>query len=141
MLKILFLFFLFSTKVNAQEALTAIRDNLTRTYVANVNKLGSKYALGIDSTPATTIYTGQVTVATAGTRVQVSTNSVSVRSVCVKALADNAGKIYMGNATDSATTGYELSADSSACADVNDLNLIYLDSSSSGDKASYLAVN
>ncbi len=133
------LFLLISYNVYAQEVI--ITDNTTSGYKANVNKLGTKFGLGVDSTPATTIFDNQVTVTTAGTSVQLSGSSVPVRSVCIKAMTANTGKMYIGNSSVSATVGYELPNDSSICVEVNNLNLIYVDSSVNGEKVSYLGIN
>lgn len=138
-LKALVLFlFLLPAFANAQEVV--IRDNTTTGYKANVNKLGTKYGLGIDSIPATSIYFGQTTVTTAGTRV-VLASSQSIRSVCVKALTGNTGKMYVGDVTVSSSNGYELPKDVSVCLDINNFNLVYVDSSVNGEKVSYIAVN
>lgn len=130
---------MFQSICNSQEVV--IRDNVTTGYKANVNKLGTKYGLGVDATPATTIYEGQVTVTTAGTRVQLSVSSVSIRSVCIKAMTANTGKMYIGDVTVSASNGYEMPNDSSICMEINNLNLIYVDSSVNGEKVSYLGIN
>lgn len=131
--------FLFQPILNAQEAV--IRDAVTTGYKANVSKLGTKYGLNNDPVPATTIYQNQVTVTTAGTRVQLSGSSVPIRSVCIKALTGNSGKMYIGDVTVSASNGYELPKDVSACLDINNLNLVYVDASVNGEKVAYLAVN
>lgn len=110
-------------------------------YKANVNKLGTSYGLAVDSTPATTIFINQVTVTTAGTRVQLSGASTPIRSICVKALTGNTGKMYVGDVTVASSNGYELPKDVSVCLDVNNINLIYVDSSVNGEKVSYVAVN
>ncbi len=136
---ILILLILISNISYAQEVV--IRDAVTTGYKANVNKLGTKYGVGVDSIPATSIYTAQITVTTAGTRVQLSGSSVPIRSVCVKALTGNTGKMYVGDITVSSSIGYELPKDVSICLDVNNLNLIYIDSSVNGEKVSYLGIN
>lgn len=138
MLLKLLIFVLVSFNCYAQEVV--IRDNVTTGYKANVNKLGTKYGLGVDSTPATTLYFNQVTVTTAGTRVQLA-STTSIRSVCIKALNGNTGKIYIGDVTVSASNGYELPKDVSVCLDINNLSLVYVDSSVNGEKVAYIAVN
>lgn len=136
---LLIIFFLSFTNAYAQEVV--IRDAVTTGYKANVNKLGTKYGLGVDSTPATTLFEGTVTVTTAGTRVQLSGSSIPVRSVCIKAQNANTGLMYVGDVLVSATVGYELTSNASICLDVNNLNLIYIDSSVNGEKVSYLGIN
>lgn len=139
--KIIFLvlFLSFSSFSMAQEVV--IRDSVTTGYKANVNKLGTKYGLGVDSTPASTVYEGQVTVTTSGTRVQLSGSSVPIRSVCIKAMTANTGNMYLGDITVSSSNGYEMPSDTSVCIDINNLNLIYVDSSVNGEKVSYLGIN
>lgn len=133
------IFLLFSFDAYSQEVI--IRDNAISGYKAPVRKMGTAYGLGVDSTPATTLYEGVVTVTTAGTRVQLSGSSVAIRSVCIKGQHANTGNIYVGDILVSATVGYELPADASVCLDVNNLNLIYIDSSVNGEKASYIGIN
>lgn len=139
MIRLLILLMFLVEPVLAQEVI--IRDNTTSGYKAPVNKIGTKYGLGVDSTPASTIYINQVTVTTAGTRVQLSGSSIPVRSVCIKALNGNTGKMYIGDVTVASSNGYEMPKDVSICLDVNNLNLIYVDSSVNGEKVAYVAVN
>lgn len=139
MIRTLILLLFMTQIVIAQDVV--IRDAVTTGNKAPVNKIGTKYGLGVDSTPASTIFENQVTVTTAGTRVQLSGSSTPIRSICIKALHADTGKIYVGNSTVSSSNGYELIADLSACLDVNNINLIYIDSSVNGEGASYVAVN
>lgn len=132
------LLFLISSNVFAQEVV--IRDSITTGNKANVSKLGTKYGVNNDPLPATTIYYGQTTVVTAGTAV-VLASSTSIRSVCIKALTGNSGNMYVGDSSVLATTGYELPKDLSVCLDINNLNLVYINSSVNGEKVAYIAVN
>ena len=138
-IRALILIVVFTQVVMAQEVV--IRDNTNTGYKAPVNKLGTKYGLGVDSTPASSVFEGQVSVVTAGTRVQISGSSVPIRSVCIKALTANTGKMYVGTSSVSSSNGYELPKDLSVCLDVNDLNLIWVNSSVNGEKVSYIAIN
>lgn len=139
MIKILIFLLVLGGIGNAQEVF--IRDYTNTGYKAPVNKIGTKFGLGVDSTPASTIYDAQVSVTTAGTRVQISGSSIPIRSVCFKANHADTGKIYVGNVGVSSANGYELVADVSVCLDVNNLNLVYIDSSVNGEGVSYVAVN
>lgn len=138
-MRILIIFLLLCSNAFAQTDMRIV-DRTTSGYKVNVNKLGTLYGVGTDSIPATTVLNGQKTVTTAGTRVQVSSSSVPVRSVCIKALHADTGKIYVGNSTVSSANGYELIADLSVCLDVNDVSLVYIDSSVNGEGVSYAAV-
>ena len=93
---------------------------------------------------------GQITVTTAGTEVQgpnVSISSAAESSrgggVMVRALAGNTGKVYVGNDGSNAissTTGYELSPGDQVFLDVANLNELWFDAATSGDKFCWLVV-
>lgn len=136
---LILLFLMLCRNVFAQEVV--IRDYTTTGNKANVSKLGTKYGVNTDPLPAASILFNQVSVTTAGTRVQLSGSSVPVRSVCIKALHADTGKIYVGDVTVASSNGYELIADISVCMDINNLNLVYLDSSVNGEGVSYIGVN
>jgi len=90
-------------------------------------------------TPPITFQTGQATVATAGTRVQLSASSILVdRGVVVKALDGNSGKIYVGNSGVTASNGFELGAGQGITVDTDNLNDIWIDSSVNGDDACWM---
>ncbi len=127
------------TLVKAQEV--TIIDKSVTGYKANVSKQGSTFGLRTDEVPATTVYEGRVTVTTAGTRVQLSSSSIPVRSVCVKALTANTGNMLVGDSTVSVSNGYELPKDLSVCLDVNNLNLVYVDATVNGEKVCYIGIN
>ena len=80
--------------------------------------------------------TGQITVAVAGTAVQ-GGNIPLTNGVFVKALGGNTGKVYVGNdgwGDVSSTTGYELAAGEVAIFQVANLNQLWFDSATNGDK-------
>lgn len=81
---------------------------------------------------------GQKAVATAGTRV--SLGSGMVKSVTIKALLANTGKIYVGGATVSSITGFELGAGDSVSMDISSLDVIFLDCSVNGEGVSFIYV-
>lgn len=137
-MRILIILLFLSQNVLAQEVV--IRDSVTTGYKAQVNKLGTKYGLGVDSTPATAIYYGQTTVSNAGTAVVLG-SSTAIRSVCIKALTGNTGKMYVGDTSVTSSNGYELPKDVSICLDINNLNLVYINASVNGEAVSYVAVN
>lgn len=73
---------------------------------------------------------GSKTVATAGTRVQLSTISVPCKKVIVQSLFANTGNVYLGDSTVSASNGlllYPGSATSFTVTPAN-LNLLWIDS-------------
>ena len=85
-----------------------------------------------------------VTVTTAGTRVQLTSSSILTPTFCVQAKSTNSGLIYVSGITVSATNGIGLSAGQFACYsgetqvygfDVIQLNKVYLDASANGQVA------
>jgi len=88
-----------------------------------------------------TAITGQVTVTTAGTEVQLSASSVVLNNgVFVKALPANTGIMYVGNDGSNAvssTTGYPLSAGQERFFQVSNLNALWIDSSVNGEKVAW----
>lgn len=82
---------------------------------------------------------GTTTVTTAGTRVNLP--NVAVKKVVIQAHETNLGTIVVGGATCVAATsgrrGTALFATQSQVFEVNNLNLLYIDSTSNGDKINY----
>lgn len=140
-MRFIIIFFLMTFNLFAAPSESVLTDPKVTGRKANVSTLGTVSGLNTDAVPATTVFNGVVTVTTAGTRVQVSGSSVPIRSMCIKAQHADTGKIYVGNSTVASSNGYELIADTSVCLDVNNLNLVYIDSSVNGESASYAAVN
>lgn len=93
----------------------------------------------------------EVTVATAGTRVQISTDDWHVLSITFIAAVGNSGIAYFGDVTVSATIGFPLEpgdaftdSPSQALQDTNIphstlLSDYYVDVATSGDKVAYFA--
>lgn len=82
---------------------------------------------------------GQITVTTAGTAVQ-GTASIGAGKFMIRALADNAGLVYVGNdgAGDvTASNGYELSP-GDAIPFTGDLTDLWFDSAENGDALSWI---
>ena len=88
-----------------------------------------------------TIGDNRKTVTTAGTRVQLSSSSVPILKVVIQALQANTGFIAVGGSTVVAASGtergYILAPFNAITITVSDLNLIYLDSTVSGEGVSY----
>jgi hypothetical protein len=83
---------------------------------------------------------GQTTVTTAGTEVQLNANQ-ACRSVIIKALSTNTGIMYVGNDganAVSSSTGYPLNKDEYVVLEVLNLNGIYVDSSVNGEKVAWI---
>ena len=87
----------------------------------------------------TTIAHAKVTVTTAGTRVQFGTNTA--KSIVIKALSTNIGLIYVGGSTVASTNGFQLSAGDTVSLDINNTNVVWLDSAVNGEGVTWLAVN
>ena len=86
---------------------------------------------------------GQTTVATAGTAVQLSSTELRANGpVIVKALSGNTGLVYVGNdgAGDvTSSNGFELDGGESVVFDyVGDLRSIYVDAATNGDKVCWI---
>jgi len=85
-----------------------------------------------------------VTVSSAGTRVQVSSSAILAASVCFQGKASNSGKIYVGGSSVAAAAGIEIAAGQAICfepnpgLDVVDLRDFYLDASASSQVAKIL---
>lgn len=91
--------------------------------------------------PASTIGDGRKVVTTAGTRVQLSTTAVKCRSVAITAETDNTGVITVGGSTVvgalATRQGTPLAAGATTSFDINDLSLIYIDTTVNGDGVTY----
>lgn len=78
-------------------------------------------------------------VTTSGSRVQLPSNAC--REVTLIGISSNTGSIYVGGSNVSSTAyGVELSAKDSITIAVNNSNLIYIDSSVSGEGVSYIII-
>jgi hypothetical protein len=87
----------------------------------------------------TTPVSGQETVASAGTAEQLPAQAC--KSVSIKALAGNTGKIYVAGDYVDSSTGYELAAGESVDLCIDNVNRLYIDASVNGEGVSWLAVN
>lgn len=87
--------------------------------------------------PATELFSGTVTVATAGTAVRFSAQPIDA-GVLIKAPSDNTGDAYIGPSTVD-NTSYVLSPGESLFIETNDLKNVWVDVATNGDKVVYLA--
>ncbi len=101
-----------------------------------VNPDGSN--IGGSTTLPSSFAAFRTTVTTAGTRVQLTSNALTV-GVILEAPSTNTGLIYIGGSNVSSSVfGAELQAGQSVSMAVNNTNLIYADASVSGDKVAAL---
>jgi hypothetical protein len=83
---------------------------------------------------------GQITVTTAGTEVQ-GPNVPLDNGVYIRALTGNAGVVYVGNdgaGATSSTTGYQLDKGEAIMVQVANLNQLWFDAATNGDKFCWL---
>lgn len=85
-----------------------------------------------------TIYNGQNTVASAGTAEALAASQILLSGVIVKALAGNAGLVYVGDSSVASTNGFELSAGEQVFIEVDNLASVYIDSAENDDGVSYI---
>jgi hypothetical protein len=86
---------------------------------------------------------GQTTVTTAGTEVQLNANQ-ACNSVIIKALSTNTGIMYVGNDganAVSSSTGYPLNKDEYVVLEVLNLNNVYVDASVNGEKVAWIILS
>lgn len=86
---------------------------------------------------------GTVTVAAAGTRVQVVASGNAVSAVSFRARGTNAGAIYVGDDTVAAGDGYEINPGDELTVsfrELIDLRRFYVDAANNGDKLDYAGV-
>jgi hypothetical protein len=82
------------------------------------------------------VFTGQITVSAAGTAVN-GPDVPLTNGAYIKALGANAGKVYVGNdgAGDiTSSNGFELSAGDLIIVQVSNLNQLWFDAATNGDK-------
>lgn len=91
-----------------------------------------------DTTP-TTYGSGQATVTTAGTQVQLASNGC--KSVTVKAKTTNTGNIFVGDLSVDSSTGFILSAGESLSLDISNTDKLWIDSSIDAQGISFAFVN
>lgn len=89
--------------------------------------------------PLSSVGSFLTTVTTAGTRVQLATNTC--KSLTIKAKYTNTGLIYIGTSTVASTNGFQLLAGESVSLDISNTNLVYIDSAVNGEGISTIYVN
>jgi hypothetical protein len=106
----------------------------------NTDASGRVYATAtVTSVSApTTVYANQTTVTTAGTEVTLGASQALTQGCWVKAMAANTGFMYVGLNGVTSTSGFELDALESVFVPIDNRTTIFVDSSVSGEKVSYL---
>lgn len=132
---------------NITVAVTATSGACTLTYVLAIKQGSTNPVSGstvsVTGTVATqeavptTIVAFRTTITTAGTRVQLASNSCS--AVVIEAPSTNTGVIYVGDSSVSSTVfGAELQPGQSTGLAINNTNKIYVDTATSGNKVAVL---
>ena len=110
------------------------------------NKWLGIIADGLTPVDKTSVSTGSKN-SIGSTPLQMSTTDYDLRiGVTVKASSVNAGRIYVGTSsnvtqnTNPSTDGFELSAGESIYLPVNNINLVYIVASQSGQKAFWMGI-
>ena len=112
--------------------------SITGSLPAGTNNIGK---VDINSQPIpSTVYNGQKTVTTAGTA-EALASSTAVKSVVIKALYSNTGKVYVGDSSVGSGNGFELEPGDAVGIEIDDLSKIYIDVEVSGEGVSYIATN
>ena len=92
------------------------------------------------------VETGQATVSSAGTRVQLNNVTNRVKFIKAKALAGNSGVAYVGVSDVASTNGYELSAGNELELNFGEFggsvpaNVLYADAATNGDKVAWAMI-
>ena len=84
------------------------------------------------------IYCGRNTVASHGTAEALGGSRAVLSGVTVKALAGNAGDVYVGNSGVKNTNGFVLSPGDQVFVEVGNIATVYIDSAQDGDGVSYI---
>lgn len=103
-----------------------------------INNKTTSSGSATDTTP-TTYGSGQATVTTAGTQVQLGSNEC--KSVTIKAKITNTGNIFVGDLNVDSSTGFILSAGESLSLDISNTDKLWIDSSVNAEGISYAFVN
>lgn len=106
----------------------------------SLEPISRAYPLWTQVKPAGTVLTGQVTVSTAGTRVQISSTSAPILSVTIRTDVGNAGNVFVGGSNVSSTTGYIMGPGETVSLDIDDLTDLYIDAANDDDSVSYIAI-
>jgi len=123
--------------VKAIEKLKESTDNLGVVY-AGQSGITIDEIRGIGLGLSSTIGSGNRTVTTAGTRVQLSTSSVAIKWVEIVAKEANTSNIWVGGSNVANGTGRPLVGLQSIRIETNDLSNIWLDSQVNGEGVTYV---
>lgn len=92
----------------------------------------------VQDVPPTGLAHAQVTIPTAGTRVQLA--NTPCKSLLLRALASNTGTVFIGGVTVDAANGFPLARGDAIAVDISNANAIYVDTDVSGSKVAWIVV-
>jgi hypothetical protein len=87
--------------------------------------------------PLAGLVSASATVTTAGTRIQLPANTI--RTITIKGKAANVGIIYVGSSDVTASNGFPIAAGDTISLDLANSDLVWLDSSVSGEGVNWIA--
>lgn len=120
-------------------AFTFPTDTASNPGAVHATEDGTDFYVPIREQGRQSLNTGMVSVATAGTRIQFSSQACS--QIIVIAKLSNTGSVFLGGSTVSSTNyGVELKAGASFALPINNANLLYIDATVNGEGVSYVAV-
>jgi hypothetical protein len=94
--------------------------------------------LPVTTAAATSIGSGALTLATAGTATQLPNQAAL--GLTIRALGNNTGTIYVGGSAVTSTNGFPLGAGESVSLDVANLNTVYVNAGNNNDGVRYIWV-
>jgi hypothetical protein len=104
-----------------------------------INFSGSTVIGIVNIAPYTILGNGQTTVTTAGTAVQLSTGAI--KTVTIRALETNTGKIYIGTSSVTSSNGFQLGSGETVSLDIASLGSIYVNSTVNGEGVSWITLS
>lgn len=90
-------------------------------------------------TPPTTPVSGQTTIVTGGTAVQLPSHVLAAGIIAIYALPGNAGTVYIGPSTVTSATGIPLTKSQPLMAYLSNTNALYVNGPTAGDGIGFLA--
>lgn len=132
----------FETSTNSNDGSSAPNALTNRAVLAleDLSEISSSNPCPVVPNQPTEIFTGQGTVVTAGTKIQLPSQAIS--STCtIRAMSGNTGEIYVITAGGTGSSdGFPLDpGESSPPIEVSNLNTIRIDAATNGDRFAYLA--
>lgn len=97
----------------------------------------SPLLVGVNILPYPVVGNGAQTVTTAGTRVQLASNTPTT-TITVRAKASNTGLTYIGSSTISSANGFQLSPSEVVSLDLDNLSKLWIDAATNGNGVTYI---